>query len=92
VKSLTQKDVCQKAVDTYGSIAQKIKCIEELGELVKAMSKHMNNPNKSNNENVCEEIADVEIMLHQMRLLFDSSAIDQYKRDKLDRLEQRLSS
>lgn len=42
--------------------------------------------------NVEEEIADVEIMLEQLRLMSDSSLVDKIKEEKLQRLEQRLNS
>jgi len=40
---------------------------------------------------VCEEIADVEIMIEQLREIFDADIINQYKTDKIERLEIRLN-
>jgi len=40
---------------------------------------------------VCEEIADVEIMIEQLRYIFDVDLIDQFKSEKLERLEKRIN-
>lgn len=89
-----QKDlICNRALAFYGEAAQIIKCIEELGELTKALAKKFNaDPDHLGKtiDNVHEEIADVEIMLAQMRMVFDSAAIDKFKEDKLERLKQRM--
>jgi len=58
--------VCQKAIYTYGAVHQKIKAIEELGELVEAIERYIEElPN-----NVEEETADVEIMMCQLRKMY----------------------
>lgn len=81
-----QVEICKKAINTFGERRQVIKVCEELGELQTALCKFT----LDNKHNVEEEIADVEIMLSQLRLmthLFDVSEIERIKEAKLKRLE-----
>ena len=77
-----------QVIETYGRDAQMIVAMEECSELIQAVSKHL----RGRETNVEEEIADVEIMLEQLRLMSDSSLVDKIKEEKLKRLEQRLNS
>ena len=61
--------VCQRAVDAYGKEHQLIICMEEMAELTKELSKNLRG--HSNLQEIAEEVADVEIMLGQVKLLFD---------------------
>ncbi|MBY6977111.1 hypothetical protein FDE76_15510 [Clostridium botulinum] len=70
----------------YGEYGQLDVVIEEMAELTQAISKFK----RGKIHNVEEEVADVEIMLEQMRLIFDSNKIEGIKREKILRLEQRL--
>ena len=74
--------VCQKAIYTYGAEHQQIKALEELGELIQAISRSI----LGQEHNVEEEIADVEIMLVQLRMMFTAKDIDEMKMKKLERL------
>lgn len=79
-------EIYKKAINTFGERRQVIKVCEELGELQTALCKFT----LDNIHNVEEEIADVEIMLSQLRLmtdLFDIKVIDEIKEEKLKRLE-----
>lgn len=78
----------KKVIQAYGKSAQMIVAMEECSELIQAISKKL----RGRETNVEEEIADVEIMLEQMRLMSDSSLVDKIKEEKLQRLEQRLNS
>jgi hypothetical protein len=62
--------------------------IEEMAELTKELTKHLRN--KGNEYGICEEIADVEIMLAQLKLIYKKSTIlvPFYKRFKLKRLQR----
>lgn len=66
--------------DRCGYERQKIKCMEELAELTQALA-------KDDVENITEEIADVEIMLAQIKYLLEinDSEIIEIKGDKLIR-------
>ncbi|MDF2881535.1 MAG: hypothetical protein K0R54_2092 [Clostridiaceae bacterium] len=80
-----EKEIYLKAINTFGENQQIIKAIEELGELSTALARHFTKNESSANIN--EEIADVEIMLSQLRLIFSNAEIDHHKKEKLERLK-----
>ena len=83
-------NIYQRAVDTYGDDAQLIMCIEEMAELTQEISKHFRG--KTGVLRLADEMADVEIMLEQLKLIFKNShAVEMFKTDKLKRLEERLN-
>lgn len=57
--------ICNMAIHKYGERHQCIKAIEELGELIQALAMYLN----GEDHNVEEEIADTEIMLHQLKII-----------------------
>jgi hypothetical protein len=62
------KDLCIAAVHLYGERAQLRKVKEELCELVVAVS-HWEEKREGATDEVLEEIADVEIMLEQLKVI-----------------------
>lgn len=79
----------KKAIKTWGIVAQQMMMFEEMGELIQAICKYSRDDD--NTDNIAEEIADVEIMLGQMKIMFDVwSKAESYKANKLIRLESRL--
>lgn len=76
-----------KVIESYGQDAQMIVAMEECSELIQAVSKHL----RGRETNVEEEIADVEIMLEQLKLMCNEKLVDDIKKSKLKRLEQRLN-
>ena len=79
-----------EALDKYGAQMQETICIEELSELQKALCKNIRG--KGSMEDISEEIADVQIMLAQMILLFNlESEVKKWRNTKLERLRDRLS-
>ena len=78
--------ICNKAINSYGNASQKIKAIEEMGELIQAISKSL----VDNKNNVEEEIADVEIMLTQLKIMYNLSDIENWRNYKLNRLKERV--
>lgn len=80
-----------KAIDIYGELNQKVVAIEELAELQKEICKDLRG--KGNRINLTEELADVEIMLEQLKemYLIDTQALDLIKRQKLERLDRRIN-
>lgn len=91
---LDREKVYIKALETYGEEAQINMVFEEMAELQKALCKHLRKPYPKDIEiysNIAEEIADVEIMLEQMKLLFEiETIVDQFKTIKVDRLKEKL--
>ena len=87
-----EKEICKKVVDTYGEHSQMIKCVKECSELQRAISRTILDQPIGNVEpsvNFNEELADVEIMLQQMKSTsyFNSDLFDYWKERKLKKLE-----
>lgn len=87
--------------DYYGYEAQSNQLIEECAELIQAINKHkrvmrnrksVNMTLKEAINNVSEEIADVEIMLEQIKYLLgiNEQYIDTIKEMKINRTSQRI--
>ena len=81
-----QRAICFKAVRTFGEYSQCIKAMEECGELIHALSRKVLDQDADFN-NICEEVADLEILMDQMRVIFGDAFIDKWKEKKLKRLE-----
>jgi NTP pyrophosphatase (non-canonical NTP hydrolase) len=77
-----------RALAHYGSRSQIDQTIEECAELIVALRHHMRG--RAKEAQVIEELADVQIMLEQMRFLFGEADVDEVKREKLARLEKRM--
>lgn len=86
------KEIYKRAIETYGKDAQLKMAIEEMAELTQAICKSFRC--NDNIENIIEEIADVEIMLAQIKLIFEINenvmCIKQV--EKIRRLEERLNN
>lgn len=90
------KDVFGQAIDKWGRQAQIDMMIEECAELILALHKltkrkcHPHSvPEKLSN--VCEELADVQIMINQMKALFGNEEIDTWYNVKMERLQNLLN-
>ena len=82
-------DIYQSALDAFGAEPQIKMLFEEMAELQMAICK--NGRGKDNRDNIAEEIADVQIMLEQMKRLYGCAALaSQYTEQKLDRLRERI--
>lgn len=82
-------DVCVQALAKWAAPGQVDCLLEEMAELQKEIIK--NRRGRDNVEAIAEEVADVEIMLHQLKLIFGVQArVDYYKLHKLERLKTRL--
>jgi len=82
------EELYRDAVETWGEDLQVQIAIEEVNELGAELSRHQRGT--GNMASICEEIADVEIMLEQLRLIFGDDVIDSAKENKLGRLSDRL--
>lgn len=83
--------ILRKAIAVYGVENQTIKAIEEMSELIKELSKAL--LGKADNDHIREEIADVEIMLEQLKDIYDTrdgKTIDVFRNEKITRLCNRL--
>lgn len=82
-------DTCQEAVAAFGKTSQIIVCMEEMAELAKELSKNLRG--RDNDLAIAEEVADVEIMLEQLKLIFDiRQDVETVKGEKLLRLSLRI--
>lgn len=88
--------VLRRAVDVYGSRRQAVKALEELGELTQALCKWLGGDDPDPGlilGHMHEEIADVEIMLAQLRMMTRADRqIDQWIALKIARLKERLDA
>lgn len=99
---MTSKEIMQKAINTYGVENQIIKTVEELSELSQALCKSLVRLNYTKEktsleddlksvDNIFEEMADVEIMLEQCKIMFQcDKEVSAWKHKKIERLERRL--
>ena len=84
---MTKTEIYNIAIALYGGAEQEVVAIEECSELIQAIShKHRGRPH-----NIAEEIADVEIMLEQLKIINDcAETVEQLKRYKIERLLNRM--
>ena len=86
---MKKKDVYNRAKAAWGIDAQVTKAVEELAELQKELCKFM--LDDGNMEHITEEMADVEIMIEQLELIFENKwQVGEHKRAKIQRLSDRL--
>ena len=82
-------EICRAALEAFGAEVQMVMAIEEMSELTKELCK--NGRGQENTTHIAEEIADVEIMLRQMVMLFDCAGqVETFRRYKLERLAERI--
>lgn len=87
---MNKQEILQQAINTYGDQAQEMMLLEEMSELQKEICKFWRG--RDNRNQIAEEIADVEIMLEQMKMIFQcDDAVKLYRIQKLKRLERRLT-
>lgn len=99
------KKILEKAIEKYGIRAQEDMFIEESAELIKAVlkfrrleTKTLQNLNEDYTaemkvlmDNITEEIADVEITIAQLKIMFDCEKdVEEQKEYKLNRLKERM--
>lgn len=86
---LDEFEIMGDAITVFGADAQQDKLLEEMAELQKEILKHR--LGEDNLVHIAEEIADVEIMLEQMKLIFCcTGTVKAIRNSKLRRLEQRI--
>ena len=90
-----QEKIEERAVCMFGGTAQRLKAIEEMAELTKELLKYDFEDNaekrKEIENNIAEEMADVEIMLEQLEIIFKNRLkIDEWKDYKLERTDKKI--
>lgn len=81
-----------EAVKTFGTLPQIVMFMEEAAELTQALSKNIRG--KDNRSDIIEEMADVLIMVEQIKIIFevDEKEIQDIIEVKLKRIEERIKS
>lgn len=80
----------RQAWQKCGASTQCVVAMEECSELIKELSKAIRG--KADGVHIAEEIADVEIMLEQIKLHFSiGSIVEGIKEEKITRLDKRLN-
>jgi NTP pyrophosphatase (non-canonical NTP hydrolase) len=88
-----RKKLYQIALEKWGHKAQIEMAMEESIELSLAVRKYLRNATDERMFDLAGEIADVEIMIEQLKEIFDylPKLVDERKESKLIRLEDRLN-
>lgn len=90
-----RRALLDRAITAYGAPAQMDMAVEEMAELTKALCKVKRvscaAEAKAVLENVVEKMADVQIMLDQLRIIFGRSTAEA-EECKLERLKKRLDT
>jgi NTP pyrophosphatase (non-canonical NTP hydrolase) len=84
---MNEIEILCAAIRAYGEKAQEEVAIEECAELIQAIShKH-----RGREHNISEEIADVEIMLEQLKIINNcASEVEYIKQQKINRLYNKV--
>jgi NTP pyrophosphatase (non-canonical NTP hydrolase) len=84
-----EKEIFERALETFGFDRQVNKLLEEMAELQVEIQHYRDG--RPRLEEIAEEMADVQIMLDQMTLLFQNAGLQQqYRQRKVERLRKRL--
>lgn len=89
---MDNKEVFLKAIEVWGDRSQLEMAQEESTELALAIRKFMRQSTPERFSDLCGEIADVEIMIEQLKLMLPDSQklVDEFKVFKINRLKDRL--
>lgn len=86
-----RKQVYQKAITHYGDVAQVLKAVEEMSELIKVLVKDMKM--EESKDQLIDELADVSIMCEQLRMIYGvNNEVNVRMNYKLKRLLRRMRS
>lgn len=81
----------KKAVETFGKVHAMVVAIEEMAELMQALTKVLRG--KPNFENVDEETADVGISMKMLKIIFNNhKRVAVWNRRKIHRLRRRIAN
>ena len=87
------KEVYQQAIKAWGEDLQVLMVFEEMSELQKALCKYLRRKTSYDLTAIIDELADVEIMVEQMKVLFKCEReFKIVKEHKISRLIDRLNT
>ena len=82
--------IYRDAIDFFGETSQKIMVVEEMSELTKELCKELRE--RGNIENIAEELADVEITLAQIKIIYGIyDKVEEFRNFKLNRFATRMA-
>ena len=84
---MNEKEIFNAAIRVFGGSAQEEVAIEEMAELIQAIThKH-----RGREHNIAEEVADVEIMLEQLKIINGcASEVKEIRKQKIERLYNKV--
>jgi NTP pyrophosphatase (non-canonical NTP hydrolase) len=83
VIGMTDREIFETAINVFGVFNQENMAIEECAELIQAINKK----HRGREHNLPEEIADVEIMLEQLKIANGChEEVEEIRKQKVDRL------
>lgn len=87
---MNKRKLYNKIINHFGKEKQLFVVFEELSELQKAISKYERENNEHNLNDIMEEIADVQIMIEQLYVIYQLSnkKVDLIKLEKLYKLKK----
>ncbi len=88
----SETEILKEAIRKYGDGQQMAMAMEECAELIQAINKHCRYTTGETQERLAEEIADVQIMIEQLKMICNitDEHIQSYRNNKIKRLEERL--
>lgn len=85
-----ERKIYDDAIEFFGVTSQKIMVIEEMSELTKELCKELRN--RGNVEQIADELADVEITLSQIKIIYDiHQKVEEHKDFKLNRFAKNMA-
>ncbi|MBR1903662.1 MAG: hypothetical protein IJ824_00590 [Alphaproteobacteria bacterium] len=82
--------IYEEAIEFFGNTSQKIMVIEEMSELTKELCKELRD--RGNIENIADELADVEITLAQLKMIYNiHDLVEQHRDFKLHRFAKNMA-
>jgi len=87
---MNKKDL-KTIISHYGKNKQILKAIEEMTELQKELCKSVISDDNNNIDNITEEMADVEVMLNQLKIIFENhQEVKKVINTKIERTKKRV--
>jgi NTP pyrophosphatase (non-canonical NTP hydrolase) len=84
---MTEEQILKSAIKTFGERNQEEMAVEECAELIQAI----NHKHRGREHNIAEEIADVEIMLEQLKIINNcAEEVAAIHKKKVERLFNRV--
>lgn len=86
VREKMNKELLLFIINCYGTRMQEDVAIEEMAELQKAIIKHRRYANEETRAEIIDEIADVEIMIEQLKIIYSCyKEVEKRKEYKVER-------